>query len=160
MRVGIGYDVHRLVPARPLILGGVQIPFENGLEGHSDADVLIHALMDALLGAAGKLDIGHLFPNTDPRYAGIASTDLLGEVMKILRQSGLRVVNVDLTIVADKPKISSYIQEMKKNLAPILGLLPEDVGIKATTNEGLGFLGRGEGMAALAVASLRRCHHK
>lgn len=160
MRVGIGYDVHRLVPARPLILGGVQIPFENGLEGHSDADVLIHALMDALLGAAGKLDIGHLFPNTDPRYAGIASTDLLGEVMKILLQSGLRVVNVDLTIVADKPKISSYIQEMKKNLAPILGLLPEDVGIKATTNEGLGFLGRGEGMAALAVASLRRCHHK
>lgn len=151
MRIGQGYDVHRLVEGRDLVLGGVKIPYEKGLLGHSDADVLVHAVMDALLGAAGERDIGYHFPNTDERYKGASSIVLLEEVMKILASKGLKPVNIDATIMAQKPKLSSYIEEMRENIAGATGLDKDFVNVKATTEEGLGFTGTGEGMKASAV---------
>ncbi len=154
MRVGLGFDVHRLVPRRPLILGGVEIPFERGLEGHSDADVLVHAVMDALLGAGGLSDIGEKFPNTDPRYAGADSCGLLSEVMEMLGAEGLEVINVDCVVACESPRLSPHIPAMRQRLANILGITPRSFSIKATTTEGLGFTGRGEGIAAWAVAMI------
>ena len=153
-RIGYGYDVHRLTSGRPLILGGVSIPWEKGLLGHSDADVLLHALMDALLGAAALGDIGHLFPDTDPRYLGIDSRKLLRQVAVRLEQEGYAVGNVDVTLVAQRPKIAPYIQAMRTNIAADLGVSVTKVSVKATTEEHLGFTGSGEGMAAHAVALL------
>ena len=154
MRIGQGFDVHRLTPERPLILGGVAIPYELGLLGHSDADVLVHAIMDALLGAAGLGDIGGMFPDTDPAYKGANSLLLLAQVVVELRKAGYRVGNVDATVIAQRPKLAPYIQQMRANLAEVLGIPPEAVNVKATTTERLGFTGRGEGMAAQAVAVL------
>ena len=154
MRIGHGYDVHRLVAGRPLILGGVDIPWERGLLGHSDADVLTHAVMDALLGAAGLWDIGHAFPDDDPAYAGADSLVLLDRVMEMLRSRGYRVGNVDATVLAQRPKLAPYIPQMRANLAARMGVDPDRVNVKATTEEGLGFTGAGEGMAAHAVALL------
>lgn len=154
MLVGFGYDVHRLVEGRPLVLGGVTIPYEKGLEGHSDADVLVHALMDALLGAAGLRDIGHYFPPTDPAYEGADSLKLLDKVARLLSAEGYEPVNVDMTLLAEQPKIGPHVEEMRGRIAGILGLPPRRVGIKATTNEQLGFVGEGKGMAAYAVALL------
>lgn len=156
MRVGFGYDVHRLVPGRPLVLGGVNIPFDRGLLGHSDADVLTHAIMDALLGAAGLPDIGHHFPNTDPAYAGASSIALLAQVRRILAEAGWRPVNVDATVLCEQPRLGPHREAMQQRLAGALGLDPAQVGIKATTNEGLGFVGAGEGIAAYAVALIAR----
>ncbi|MCG0238233.1 MAG: 2-C-methyl-D-erythritol 2,4-cyclodiphosphate synthase [Firmicutes bacterium] len=156
MRVGIGYDAHRLVPGRPLVLGGVTIPSEVGLEGHSDADVLTHAVMDALLGAAGLRDIGHHFPDTDPALAGAYSLGLLARVRGLLQEQGWRPVNIDATLIAERPRIAPYREAMRNHLAQALGLAPGDVSLKATTNEGLGALGRGEGIAAIAVALIAR----
>ena len=155
-RIGQGYDVHRLVPGRKLILGGVDIPWETGLLGHSDADVLLHAIMDALLGAGTLGDIGQLFPDSDPRYAGADSLALLKEVGSLVRAEGWEIVNIDSTIVAQRPKLSGHIPEMRRNTAEALGLEISRVGIKATTEERLGFTGREEGIAAQAVALLRR----
>ena len=154
MRIGHGYDVHRLKAGRKLILGGVEIPWELGLDGHSDADVLLHAVMDALLGAAGLGDIGAWFPDTDPRYRGISSLELLRQVMELLRTRGCRVGNVDVTVVAQRPKLLPYIPAMRDNLARELDVDPGRVNLKATTEEGLGFTGAGEGMAAHAVCLL------
>lgn len=154
MRVGFGYDVHRLVPERSLILGGVEVPYDLGLLGHSDADVLVHAIMDALLGAAGEGDIGRHFPDTDPAYKGISSLALLGKVGAMLKAKRLQIVNLDSTIVAQQPKLMSYILPMVENVSRILEIKPSQVNIKATTTEGLGFTGTGEGIAAYAVASL------
>ena len=154
MRIGHGYDVHKLVPGRRLILGGVDIPWERGLLGHSDADVLTHAVMDALLGAAGLGDIGRLFPDSDPAYAGADSLVLLAQVMGRLGERGLRVGNVDATVLAQRPKLSPYIPAMRARLARILAVGEERVNIKATTEEGLGFTGAGAGMAAHAVCLL------
>jgi len=156
MRVGIGYDVHRLVPERPLILGGVTIPFDQGLLGHSDADVLLHAIMDALLGAAGQGDIGQHFPDTDGRYAGIASLLLLGRVAQLLEDAGWRVGNLDAVIVAQAPRLAPYIEAMNSNIARVLGLNAACVNIKATTTEGLGFTGTGEGIAAYAAVLIEK----
>jgi 2-C-methyl-D-erythritol 2,4-cyclodiphosphate synthase len=155
LRIGFGYDVHRLVPGRKLILGGVEIPYEKGLEGHSDADVLVHAIMDALLGAAGMGDIGRHFPDTDPVYRGISSIRLLGRVRDKLAARGYRPHNVDSTIVAQAPRLSGHIDNMQSIIAETLGLEKSQVNIKATTTEGLGFAGAGEGMACYAVASIR-----
>ena len=152
MRIGFGYDIHRLTEGRPLVLGGVPIPSPRGLDGHSDADVLLHALCDALLGAAGLPDIGHLFPNTDPAYKDADSLSLLREVVRRLSELGYGVGNVDLTLLAEAPKIAPFIPQMRAAIADCLLVRPSQVGIKATTNEGLGALGRGEGMAAHAVA--------
>ena len=154
MRIGQGYDVHRLVPERKLILGGGDIPHEFGLLGHSDADVLTHAVMDALLGAAGLWDIGHAFPDTDPAYEGISSLNLLEQVMEKLTSRGFYVGNVDATILAQRPRLAPFIPRMRENLAKVLGLVPDRVNVKATTEEGLGFTGAGEGIAAHAVALL------
>ena len=154
MRIGHGYDVHRLTEGRKLILGGVEIPFERGLEGHSDADVLVHALMDALLGAAGEPDIGVLFPDTDPRYRGISSVLLLREVMRRLKEKNLRVGSADVTVLAQRPKLKDYIPQMRVNLARELELDVDRVNVKATTEEGLGFTGKGEGIACHAVCLL------
>jgi 2-C-methyl-D-erythritol 4-phosphate cytidylyltransferase/2-C-methyl-D-erythritol 2,4-cyclodiphosphate synthase len=156
MRVGFGYDIHRLIIGRRLVLGGVEITDSQGrgLDGHSDADVLLHALCDALLGAAGLPDIGVLYPNTEAAYAGIDSMELLADVAQRLRRQHLSVVNVDASLIAESPKISPYVGQMRANIAGALGLEPAQVGIKATTNEGLGSLGRGEGIAAHAVVSL------
>ena len=154
MRIGHGYDVHRLVADRPLFLGGVDISWERGLLGHSDADVLTHAVMDALLGAAGLWDIGHAFPDDDPAYAGADSLVLLDRVMEMLRSRGYRVGNVDATVLAQRPKLAPYIPQMRANLAARMGVDPDRVNVKATTEEGLGFTGAGEGMAAHAVALL------
>ena len=156
MRVGHGYDVHRLVEGRKLILGGVDIPWEKGLLGHSDADVLVHAVMDALLGAAGLWDIGHAFPDNDPAYAGIDSMLLLARVRDMLTEKGYTVGNVDATILAQRPKLAGYIPQMRRNIAQVLGVEEDCVNVKATTEEGLGFTGSGEGMAAHAVALLVR----
>lgn len=153
-RIGYGYDVHRLTEGRPLVLGGVTIPWEKGLLGHSDADVMLHALMDALLGAAALGDIGHLFPDSDQRYRGIDSRKLLRRVAVLLEQEGYAVGNVDLTLVAQRPKIAPYIDDMRTNIAADLGVSITRVSVKATTEEGLGFTGTGEGMAAHAVALL------
>lgn len=154
MRIGHGYDVHRLVENRALVLGGVEVPYTLGLLGHSDADVLTHAVMDALIGAAGMWDIGHAFPDTDPSYEGISSLILLKRVMEMLREKGLTVGNVDATIVAQRPKLAAYIPEMREKLAAVLGVAVDRVNVKATTEEGLGFTGTGEGIAAHAVALL------
>lgn len=151
-RIGQGYDVHRLAEGRPLVLGGVNIPWEMGLLGHSDADVLLHALMDALLGAAALGDIGHLFPDSDARYAGADSRELLREVKNVLDQNGFHIGNVDLTLVAQKPKIAPYIPKMRDNIASDLALPVDAVSVKATTEEFLGFTGDGSGMSAQAVA--------
>lgn len=156
MRVGHGYDVHRLVEGRKLILGGVEIPWEKGLLGHSDADVLVHAVMDALLGAAGLWDIGHAFPDNDPAYAGIDSMLLLARVRDMLTEKGYTVGNVDATILAQRPKLAGHIPQMRRNIAQVLGVEEDCVNVKATTEEGLGFTGSGEGMAAHAVALLVR----
>lgn len=154
LRIGHGYDVHRLVEGRALILGGVEIPWERGLLGHSDADVLIHAVMDALSGAARLGDIGQLFPDTDPAYAGISSLKLLAEVGRLLAEQGYAVVNIDATLLAQAPKIAPYKGQMTENIAKALRIEPERVNVKATTEEGLGFTGDGSGMAAYAVALL------
>jgi 2-C-methyl-D-erythritol 2,4-cyclodiphosphate synthase len=154
MRIGHGYDVHRLVEGRKLILGGEEVPYELGLLGHSDADVVTHAIMDALLGAAGLWDIGHAFPDNDPAYSGISSLLLLRRVMEMLREKGFSVGNVDATIVAQRPKLSPYIPQMRSNLAKIMEVSVDRVNLKATTEEHLGFTGSGEGMAAHAVALL------
>lgn len=153
-RIGLGYDVHRLTEGRPLILGGVTIPYERGLLGHSDADVLLHALMDALLGAAALGDIGRLFPDSDERYRGADSRVLLREVADLLERSGFSVGNVDVTLIAQRPKIAPYVPRMRENIAADLRLPLEAVSVKATTEEGLGFTGSGEGMAAQAIAML------
>ena len=154
MRVGHGYDVHRLTEGRKLILGGEEIPWERGLLGHSDADVLTHAVMDALLGAAGLGDIGRHFPDTDPAYAGADSLKLLDHVADLLRARGWRAVNVDATILAQRPKLAPFIPQMRENLAKACGIAASQVSVKATTEEGLGFTGSGEGMAAQAVCLL------
>lgn len=151
-RIGLGYDVHRLTEGRPLILGGVTIPYERGLLGHSDADVLLHALMDALLGAAALGDIGRLFPDSDERYRGADSRVLLREVADLLERSGFSVGNVDVTLIAQRPKIAPYVPRMRENIAADLKVPLEAVSVKATTEEGLGFTGSGEGMAAQAIA--------
>lgn len=154
MRVGMGYDVHRLVEGRKLILGGVEIPYEKGLQGHSDADVVVHAIMDALLGAAALGDIGKHFPDTDPAYKGISSVKLLTHVMELLRQHHFAVGNVDAVIIAQKPKMAPHIPQMRKNLAQAMGVEEDRINIKATTEEGLGFTGRGEGIASQAICLL------
>ena len=155
-RVGIGYDVHRLGPGRLLVLGGVHVPFGQGLAGHSDGDVLVHAIMDALLGAAGLKDIGHYFPNTDPQYKNISSLLLLERVRKLIEEKGWEIVNVDSSLVAESPRLSPFIDKMKENIGKALGISIDLVGIKVTTNEGLGFVGRGEGMMAWVVALLTK----
>lgn len=154
MRIGTGYDVHKLVPDRKLILGGVTIPYELGLLGHSDADVITHAIMDALLGAAALGDIGQHFPDTDPRFKGADSISLLKEVGNLLAREGYKIGNIDSTIIAQKPKLMSYLPEMRKNVAEALGIDINQVSIKATTEEHLGFTGRGEGISSQAVALL------
>ena len=154
VRTGIGYDVHRLVPGRPLVLGGVRIPHPLGLEGHSDADVLLHAVADALLGAAALGDIGRHFPPGDPAYRDADSRDLLARVAALVAEAGFAVANVDATVVAEAPRIGPHAAGMRAAIAGALGLPVEAVSVKATTNEGLGSLGRGEGIAALAVATL------
>lgn len=156
VRIGYGYDVHRLVEGRNLILAGVEVPFEKGLLGHSDADVIAHAVADALLGAAALGDIGHLFPDTDPRYAGADSLKLLGEVCRLLREKGFSIGNIDATLLAQRPKIAPHIVQMRENLAAACGIPVGQVSVKATTEERLGFTGREEGMAASAVCLLER----
>lgn len=156
VRIGYGYDVHRLVEGRKLILAGVEVPFEKGLLGHSDADVIAHAVADALLGAAALGDIGHLFPDADPRYAGADSLKLLGEVCRLLREKGFSIGNIDATLLAQRPKIAPHIVQMRENLAAACGIAVDQVSVKATTEERLGFTGREEGMAASAVCLLER----
>jgi 2-C-methyl-D-erythritol 2,4-cyclodiphosphate synthase len=152
--VGIGYDVHGLVEGRKLYLGGVEIPHSRGLEGHSDADVLMHAICDAVLGAIGEGDIGHFFPNSDPRWRGARSKIFLQEAARQVAFHDGKIVNIDATIIAQEPKMAPHIAAMKENIAIALGINVRRVGIKATTNEGLGFIGRGEGIAAMSVASV------
>lgn len=154
MRIGMGYDVHKLTPDRDLILGGVKIPWEKGLLGHSDADVLIHAVMDALLGAAALGDIGQHFPDTDPAYKGISSMVLLEHVTELLKKNGFGITNIDATIIAQKPKMAPHIPKMRRNMAQAMGIQESMLNIKATTEEGLGFTGRGEGIASQAVCLL------
>jgi len=156
LRIGHGYDVHRLVEGRKLILGGVEIPWERGLLGHSDADVLVHAVMDALTGASRLGDIGKLFPDTDPAYAGISSLKLLWEVGNLLREKNFSIVNIDATLLAQAPKVAPYKTQMAENIAAALEIDSEQVNVKATTEEGLGFTGDGSGMAAHAVVLLEK----
>ncbi len=151
MRIGQGYDVHRLVEDRKLIIGGVEIQYEKGLLGHSDADVLLHAIMDALLGAAALGDIGKHFPDTDEKYKGISSLELLKEVSRLLKTNNYSIINVDSTIIAQKPKMSSHILKMRENISECLGIDIDKVNVKATTEEGLGFTGEGLGIAASAI---------
>ena len=154
MRIGQGYDVHRLAVGRKLIIGGMEIPFEMGLDGHSDADVLVHAIMDALLGAAALGDIGKLFPDTDEAYAGANSIKLLQKVGMLLEENGYQIVNIDSTIIAQQPKMRPFIEGMCQNIADALQIQKDQVSVKATTEEGLGFTGRKEGIAATAIALL------
>ena len=156
LRIGHGYDVHRLVEGRPLILGGMAVPYEKGLDGHSDADVLLHAIMDALLGAAALGDIGRHFPDSDPAYAGVSSLVLLKSVGGILKHAGYAVVNIDATVLAQKPKLAPYIEEMRRRIAETLGISHDRVSVKATTEEGLGFTGEGKGIAVHAVALIEK----
>ena len=156
LRIGHGYDVHRLVEGRPLILGGVEIPFERGLLGHSDADVLLHAVMDALLGAAALGDIGKLFPDHDDRFLNISSLILLEHTAEALEQAGYCVVNIDATVVAQKPKIAPYLEQMRRNISKTLGVSLEQVSVKGTTEEKLGFTGDGSGIACHAVCLIER----
>jgi len=154
VHVGIGYDVHQLVAGRKLFLGGVEIPHTKGLDGHSDADALMHAICDALLGALGEPDIGHFFPNTDPRWKGAPSKVFLAEAARLVAQRKGKIVNVDATVIAQEPKIYPHLAEMKKRIAAALGVSEKQIGVKATTNEKMGFVGREEGIAAMAVASV------
>jgi len=154
--VGIGYDVHRLIEGRKLILGGIEIPYHRGLDGHSDADVLTHAIADALLGAAGEKDIGHHFPNTDPSIKGIDSQEILRRVQAILTTRQLAIVNIDCSLIAEAPKVSAHLPAMKSKLSETLQIPSQRIGVKATTNEGLGFIGKGEGIAAMAVVSVQQ----
>jgi 2-C-methyl-D-erythritol 2,4-cyclodiphosphate synthase len=154
VHVGIGYDVHQLVAGRKLVLGGVEIPHTRGLDGHSDADALMHAICDAVLGAIGEEDIGHFFPNTDPRWRNVPSKIFLAEAARQVSRRGGKIVNVDATVVAQAPKIYPHIAEMKKHIAAALGISEKQIGVKATTNETMGFIGREEGIAAMAVASI------
>ena len=154
--VGIGYDVHRLAEGRKLILGGVEIPHNLGLDGHSDADVLTHAIADALLGAAGEKDIGHHFPNTDPSIRGIDSQEILKRVQAILAARQLAIVNIDCSLIVEAPRISPHLEAIRTRLSQTLQIQRQRIGVKATTNEGLGFIGRGEGIAAMAVASIQQ----
>jgi len=156
MRVGIGYDVHPLVSGRPLVLGGVTVAFERGLRGHSDADVLVHAIMDALLGAAALKDIGTHFPDTDPQYKDISSITLLKRVGNMLGNGGFKIKNIDATIICEQPRLVDYIDEMCRNISAALGITKEQVSVKATTSAGLGFLGEGRGIATHAVALVKR----
>ncbi len=155
-RIGNGYDVHRLVKGRKLILGGVEIPHALGLEGHSDADALLHAIADALLGAAGCGDIGKYFPNTDPKWKDVSSLVLLQHVGKLCQERGFEIANIDSVIAAERPKISPYIEQMRQNIASTLAIDPDQINVKATTTEKLGYIGREEGMAAYAVALLTK----
>ena len=154
MRIGMGYDVHKLVENRDLILGGVKIPYEKGLLGHSDADVLLHAIMDALLGAAALGDIGKHFPDTDDQYKGISSIALLEKVAKLLEKECYMIENIDATIIAQQPKMAPHIEKMRENVAEALGIEKDQINIKATTEEGLGFTGSGEGISSQAIAAL------
>lgn len=154
MKIGMGYDVHRLVEDRKLILGGVEIPYEKGLLGHSDADVLVHAIMDALLGAMGKGDIGKHFPDTDNKYKSISSLKLMAQVKELLTSEGYSIINIDSTIIAQRPKMANYIEEMRTNIADVLNIEIENINIKATTEEGLGFTGEGLGIASQAICLL------
>ncbi len=156
MRVGMGYDVHRLAAGRKLIIGGVEIPYEKGLLGHSDADVLLHAIMDALLGAAALGDIGKHFPDTDPEYEGISSIKLLEHVGRLLDEGGYVIENIDATIIAQRPKMRPHIDQMRENIAAALNIETEQVNVKATTEEGLGFTGTGEGIASQAVCAVEK----
>lgn len=155
-RIGLGYDIHRLTSGRTLVLGGVTIPHEQGLDGHSDADCLSHAIADAILGAAGLPDIGHIFPNTDPRYKGINSQEILKESVQAASERGYRLVNIDATLIAEAPKIAPHLKDMKAILSASLGIPAEDIGIKATTNEGIDDIGQKRAMAAHAVALLEK----
>jgi 2-C-methyl-D-erythritol 2,4-cyclodiphosphate synthase len=154
VHVGIGYDVHQLVAGRKLVLGGVEIPHTKGLDGHSDADALMHAICDAVLGALGEEDIGHFFPNTDPRWKGVPSKIFLEEASRIVTLRNGKIVNVDATVIAQAPKIYPHIAEMKRRIAAALDVSEKQIGVKATTNELMGFIGREEGIAAMAVASV------
>jgi 2-C-methyl-D-erythritol 2,4-cyclodiphosphate synthase len=154
MKIGIGYDSHRLVAGRPLILGGVEIPSDKGLMGHSDADALLHAVCDAILGAIGVGDIGQHFPDTDPKYRGISSLLLLEHVRRLAEEKGFKINNLDSTVILEKPKLMTYTGQMKSNIARALDISVERIGIKAKTNEGMGFTGRGEGAAAIAVVTV------
>ena len=154
MKIGLGYDVHKLVSGRKLIIGGVDIPYEKGLEGHSDADVLVHAIADALLGASKLGDIGKFFPDTNPKYKDANSLELLTLVAKMINEKGFRIEDIDSIIVAQEPKMAPYREQMQKNIAEALGMAASSVGVKATTTEGLGFEGKGEGISAQAVAML------
>ena len=156
MRIGHGYDVHRLVEGRKLILGGVDIPYEKGLLGHSDADVLAHAIMDALLGAAALGDIGKLFPDNDPAYEGADSMKLLARVAEVLDEKGYAIGNIDATVIAQKPKLAPYIEQMRRRMAEVCGIDMEQLSVKATTEEKLGFTGSGEGIASHAVCLIER----
>ena len=156
MRIGMGYDVHRLVEGRDLIMGGVQIPYEKGLLGHSDADVLLHAIMDALLGAAALGDIGKHFPDTDPAYKGISSIKLMEHVGNLLDEHGFVIENIDATIIAQRPKMRPHIDQMRENIADALGIETDRVNVKATTEEGLGFTGSGEGISSQAICLLQK----
>lgn len=160
IRVGIGYDFHPFEQGRPLLLGGVQIPHPRGLRGHSDADALLHAVADALLGAAGLKDIGSYFPDTDPQYAGYSSLLLLEKVFRLVRGKGFRPVNVDIVVIAEEPRIQPHVEAMKANVARVLHLEAEDVGLKATTMEGRGTVGRREGIAVQAVALIQGVESK
>ncbi|MFM7375085.1 MAG: 2-C-methyl-D-erythritol 2,4-cyclodiphosphate synthase [Chthoniobacterales bacterium] len=151
---GLGYDIHRFIEGRPLILGGVQIPHDRGLDGHSDADVLSHAIADAVLGAIGEQDIGHHFPNTDPSIRGISSLEILEKAANLARARGARINSIDATVIAEAPKIGPHVFAMRERIAGALGMPAARVAVKATTNEGLGSIGRGEGIAAMAVASV------
>ncbi|KLE17133.1 2-C-methyl-D-erythritol 2,4-cyclodiphosphate synthase [Clostridium sp. C8] len=155
MRIGLGYDVHRLVEGRDLIIGGVNIPYEKGLLGHSDADVLLHAIMDSLLGASALGDIGKHFPDTDPRFKGISSIKLLEEVGKLLSVNGYSINNIDATIIAQKPKMAPFIQQMRENIANALNINLNQINVKATTEEGLGFTGNGEGISSQSICLLQ-----
>lgn len=156
MRVGMGYDVHRLVKDRPLIMGGVTIPYEKGLLGHSDADVLLHAIMDSILGAAALGDIGRHFPDTDAKYEGISSLALLKHVAQLIVENGYHIINIDSTIIAQKPKMSPYILQMRENISDALNLPIDAINVKATTEEGLGFTGSGEGISAQCICLIER----
>ena len=156
VRSGIGYDIHRLVEGRKLVLGGVAIPHSRGLDGHSDADVLTHAIADALLGAAGDRDIGHHFPNSDESIKGIDSQEILRRVQAILTGKSFAIINIDSSLIAEEPKIGPHISAMRERLSQTLNIPPDRIGIKATTNEGLGFIGRGEGIAAMAIATVEK----
>ncbi|MDO8879348.1 MAG: 2-C-methyl-D-erythritol 2,4-cyclodiphosphate synthase [Coriobacteriia bacterium] len=156
LRIGLGYDVHAFVANRPLVLGGVTVPHEAGLQGHSDADVLVHALMDAILGALREGDIGRLFPDTDPAFAGTSSIGLLRRVAELMTVRGYRLADADTVIVAERPRLAPYREEMREAMAEALGVSVDSIGVKATTTEGLGFAGRGEGIAAHAVVLLER----